>query len=526
MFQERCDGIENCLERAVLNNSPGDIISLANEGGDVDGLTQSGESLIHLAARLGNSSSIAALGFLKANLEALNSSNATPLDEAVKNNCVPSVKALLAAGAEVEKYFIRGDTYLHIAAAGSHNGALEVLLEEDMDVNKKNHLDETPLLQAVRAGNVQGVEMLLEKKAESEIFAKDGKSLLEMAVESQNVEIFKLLVKAGTNLKTNDGNTVFHLVARFGNARMLDVIKKVTLPANFRDKDGFTPLHVASNPSVIKNLIKMGLNVNERSGKGETALHLASAKGSLALVRTLCQAGAAVDAQDDDGTSALMITLRNSKEDISTFLLHNGADPQLKDKEGRTALHYAVEGGCARSVTNLLIAGASMDEQDNKGNTPIFAASLNNKPAVLQMLVENGADLTQKDRDGNGILHTEASTGHVEAVKKLIDAGAIVDMKGKDQWTALHCAAEKGHFTVVRELLERGADPAAKNGDDWTPLMLASSGGYFNVVQLLVNHGAPLNDKAGFFRRTALYWANEHKHRAVAEYLKYKGAVE
>ncbi|XP_066909477.1 putative ankyrin repeat protein RF_0381 [Halyomorpha halys] len=231
---ERRSDLASLIEEGVLNNRPSrDIIVIASEGGDVNGLTQFGESLIHLATRLGNCSSIVAVGFLKANLEVLNSSYATPLEEAVKNNCACSVKALLSVGAKYDVRLLRGDTYLHIAAAGGHNGALEVLLEGGVDVNKKNHLNETPLIRAVRASNDRGVQMLLEKGADTEVVSKNGKSLLEMAVESQNVKIFKALLKVGTKFISEDGSIVIHLLARLGNSEMFKVTKEMGIPMYF-----------------------------------------------------------------------------------------------------------------------------------------------------------------------------------------------------------------------------------------------------------------------------------------------------
>ncbi|XP_066909808.1 ankyrin-3, partial [Halyomorpha halys] len=416
--------LANRLEEAVIRNSHADIIAIANEGGDVNGSTQSGENLIHLAARHDNFSSIVALGFLKANLERLNSQNATPLEEAVKNNCVSSVKALLLAGAKIDKLLFRGDTYLHIAAAGGQNGALEVLLEGGLYVNQKNHFDESPLFQAVRAGNVRGMQMLLKKGADPEIFL-DGKSLLEIVVESQNVEVLKtLMMNGGTNLRSKVGDTVFHLVARYGNIEMLQEIKTMSLPKNLKNNESLTPLHIASDPSVLETFIGMGLNVNDQTKNGRTPLHLASREGSLELVRTLCQKGAAVNMQEARGTTALMVASRGCKEDVVKFLLHNGANLKIMNEKGQTALHYAAEGGCVRIVAALLEAGAKVDHQDNEEETPAFVAAGNNKTDVLKLLVENGADLNLRFSDGDGILHLHAYNGELEVVTTLLAAGA------------------------------------------------------------------------------------------------------
>ncbi|XP_014281879.1 putative ankyrin repeat protein RF_0381 [Halyomorpha halys] len=516
--------LANHLEEAVIRNSHADIIAIANEGGDVNGSTQSGESLIHLAVRHGNFSSIAALGFLKANLECLNFRNATPLEEAVKNNCLNSVKGLLSAGAKVDKLFFRGDTYLHIAAARHLNGPLNVLLEK-LDANKKNNFDETPLFQAIRAGNVLGMQMLLEKGADAKIF-HDGKSLLEIVVESQNLEVFKtLMVNGGTNLRSKVGDTVFHLVARYGNIEMLRVIKKMNLPENFKNNNNLTPLHIASDLSVLETFIRMGLNVNDKTKYGETPLHLASEKGSFELVRTLCQKGAAVNMQDASGTTALMSASECCKEDIVNFLLHNGANLKIKDEKGQTALHYAAGGGCVGIVASLLEAGAKVDDRGNEGNTPAFVAAINNKTAVLKLLVENGADLNLRYSHGDGILHRCAYDGEVEEVTTLLAAGAEVDIKHKDnESTPLMLAASEGHIAIVKALLDAGADVNSKNKFQCTALHQASLEGHIKVLMMLLDAGADLEAREEH-GCTPLMGASQHGHLAAVKLLLRRGAL-
>nr|XP_014289692.1 uncharacterized protein LOC106689302 [Halyomorpha halys] len=83
---ENSDDLAQELEKAVAENNASEIISIATRGGNVNGSTQSGDSLVHLAVRTGSTSSIAALGSLKADLEVLNAAGATPLEEAIKNS--------------------------------------------------------------------------------------------------------------------------------------------------------------------------------------------------------------------------------------------------------------------------------------------------------------------------------------------------------------------------------------------------------------------------------------------------------
>ncbi|XP_014277233.1 26S proteasome non-ATPase regulatory subunit 10-like [Halyomorpha halys] len=200
------------------------------------------------------------------------------------------------------------------------------------------------------------MKILLEKGADSNIVPASGKSLIEIILETRNPEILKSFLKSKVAFKSSE--TILHSLARL-NAETLDEIKYKKLPEN--NKNGLTPSHV------VRMLIQKGVDVNLKTKRGKTALHLASAEGSLELVKALVQHGAAVNSLNDRGTSALMVACAKSKENIVTFLLYNGANPKIKDEEGRTPLHYAAEGGCVGLVTALLSAGARIDDQDNKG---------------------------------------------------------------------------------------------------------------------------------------------------------------
>nr|XP_024216140.1 uncharacterized protein LOC106692892 [Halyomorpha halys] len=549
--QEGCGDLAIEMENAVSNDNAGDIIKLVAMGGDINGLTQFGDSLLHYAARTGNCAAISVLGYLKAEMEIVNSSIATPLEVAVRNNNVQSVKALLMAGAKINKQLLRGDTYLHIAAVGGHNGVLLALLEGGLQVNIKNHFGETPLFQAVRAGNVRGVEILLEWKADDRLLPQASRSLVEIAVESQNVAMFKVFMKSETlpPFQSKDGDSILHFIANSGNAEMLKILKDRRLSPEIKNVNGVTPLHVASDISIVKILLGMD---------------------------------SVIDAKDNEGRTPLMLAIKNLKPEIVTFLLYSGANLNVKDSQNFTPLHYAAKGGHVDIVTTLLEAGARLEEKDVKGMTPAFIAAVSNKPNILELLVEHGADLTLKDCGDKGMIHHAALCGYSEIVSFLLGAGVVVDMKTQGNCTALHYAAEKGHAPVVSVLLNRGADVGAmtnilttiKNTDNnytsgapnhsstvfgtstissqsqfgparftggyvfgqpstpapivdrWTPLIAAAKVGSLDVVKLLLDKGAAVNDRDSVNKWTALGWALNKKHTSVADYLLSQGGIQ
>ncbi|XP_066901315.1 putative ankyrin repeat protein RF_0381 [Halyomorpha halys] len=415
------------LEEAVVSNSHEDIIAIATEGGNVNASTQSGDSFIHLAARLGNCSSIAALGFLKADLEVLNSDNATPLEEAVKNNSVHSLKALLLAGARIDKLLLRGDTYLHIAAAGGQNGVLEVLLEKGMDVNKKNHLHETPLLQAVRAGNVSGVRILLENGADITILPEGGqKYTTTMAYLQQPLERITLLCR---------NSVVSKILAGAGYGARAHIYQ------------GSTVADLELNSSQCLLLAFLQSLVTEDIT-------------SCCLLADVCHQLQQLQSEylrlDNEGNSPCLVAALNNKPAVLQVLVDNGADLALRDSSGKGILYHAARCGHVEAVKWLLDAGVAVDMRCWNQRTALHRAALEGHTAVATLLLDRGADPAAKDSIGWTPLMAASRCGHLAVVQLLFDHGADINARKNDGRTALWWANNNSHTAVASWLRARG----------------------------------------------------------------------
>jgi hypothetical protein len=69
----------------------------------------------------------------------------------------------------------------------------------------------------------------------------------------------------------------------------------------------------------------MGAKVDARSSVGETALHRASCRGHVAIVRVLLCAGASVDATVDRGYNPLYYAIRYHQLEVARVLIDAGA---------------------------------------------------------------------------------------------------------------------------------------------------------------------------------------------------------
>lgn len=124
-----------------------------------------------------------------------------------------------------------------------------------------------------------------------------------------------------------------------------------------------------------------GHHVDTRDNDGRTALHLAAADGSVAIVRAALAAGADPNAVDRRGWTPLHFAAQNYFPEVARLLIAGHADPDLGDENGNTPLSNAVfeSRGRAEMIVLLLKAGASPNKNNKHGVSPrSMAASIAN----------------------------------------------------------------------------------------------------------------------------------------------------
>jgi len=154
-------------------------------------------------------------------------------------------------------------------------------------------------------------------------------------------------------------------------------------------------------------LIKAGADVELSGFGGVRPLHSAALAGQAKVVTILLASGAKVDSRDNTGRTPLLSFMSGHTADVSTLiaLLEAGADPNLLD--GPVPYHpldYAAMHGRA-DVAELLIAfGADMNAKDNLyGGTPLHYAiwyAPQGHLEVAELLINRGADVNAKDAIG------------------------------------------------------------------------------------------------------------------------------
>ncbi len=140
----------------------------------------------------------------------------------------------------------------------------------------------------------------------------------------------------------------------------------------------------------VKEIVKVGWDINSRDIDGYTALHkLVRHKVSDMPMR-----------KRSNNKSKKYRYVNTELYDPIKLLLNSGAKANVRDAMGRTPLHYAQN---PHVIQALLKAGAKLNEADNEGQTPLHLAVTMNASAFDELL-KACPDSTIKDKNGKTAL--------------------------------------------------------------------------------------------------------------------------
>ena len=145
-----------------------------------------------------------------------------------------------AAANEILDYE-EGNTGLHIAARSGHLSLLGELLYYNADIEMKNFIGNTPLLEAVDANNLESFHYLIAKGAQVNARNSYGKTALHLAAAHEKTEIVRLLIEKhhfNTEEEDDEGNTPLLIAAQSGTVAMVQLLETFNARINARNDEG------------------------------------------------------------------------------------------------------------------------------------------------------------------------------------------------------------------------------------------------------------------------------------------------
>lgn len=440
-----------------------------------------------------------------ADIEAVDHSGKTPLFYASARGSIELVDILLHKGADPYRKDIDGNTVISYACmtdfklkTSIENGVPTTrFIDTKPDMVMLNRLIEhtgeeiLTIFDSAIMNNIDIVDKLI-KKDTSLIDAKNnlGMSPLQCAVKMGNVEMTQYLLNKGASLDyEGDSDPPIHLSVSSGSIRVTEILLDFGVSANSRDDLDRTPLHeavVEDLIDIIQLLLARGADPNAVDSDNEVPIHSAR---SPECIKILLEAGANPNARDYSGNTALYLWNIPYLETVR--ILHSfGADIQTRNDDGETPINYAITTKNSELLDALVcvygIDSLSVFDVASVGVLPKLKEWITNDPSVLHA--------TNGYRKNKSLLHYAAEADKLEIAKYLVESGIEVDMPDDDGETPLFAAIESGGAEVLAYLLSKGANLNVKDTKcGSTPLHEASYKNNLEAARILIEHGADIN---------------------------------
>jgi len=223
-----------------------------------------------------------------------NDNGETALLRAASLNDANNIKDLVKLGAQVDQTNDEGLTPLYIAAAEGNTDTVKALIKLGADMSKAGEAGMTPIQAAAKNGHLKTIYALMEHNAHKRLSKPDQHSLTKRIneIDEQEKANGKLDKPIYMTVKDGDKTQVIKLA---------EWVSDVSGRHYLTDE---TPLHTAASygdVNSIKELIKIGANVNAQTRFGPSPLDLAAAGGHTEAVKALIELGATIEYSRYDG---------------------------------------------------------------------------------------------------------------------------------------------------------------------------------------------------------------------------------
>jgi len=330
------------------------------------------------------------------------------------------IAKFIDSGIDIDEKNDEGDNAILLAVDKNDLDTSILLIEKGVDLNVKNAENITPLDLAVMKGNndyFEMVKLLLSSEADPNIKDSEGISVVEkiiyilIYINKMNLKkeqkddvpmvkddkeedlsrfneddfirnIFELLITKKLidfECLNSQGNPHFFILIFTENNYLAELLLKSGADINQGNHEGKNVLQYyleytvennvdeATTTKIMKNIVKLGINLNHRDNLGATIVHNTLLKNTLQISKTMVNSGAAIDVVDNKGRTLLHNAIwANDIEKVKYII---GAKKELintPDRLGVIPINYAAFLGNKELVCYLLTSGSYVNNLHEK----------------------------------------------------------------------------------------------------------------------------------------------------------------
>ncbi|KAK9876362.1 hypothetical protein WA026_012671 [Henosepilachna vigintioctopunctata] len=379
-----CEGPDGCqqtlLHRAIDENKEAVAIFLIQSGCDLDchripgpngeggGEAKDKSSPLHLCCQWGLNTVVRTLIEHRANVNARDAENKTPLHIAIENHQDDIIFLLLTVP------------------------------EIDLSLRDKHGM--SAFASALTARNNKAAQAILDKMpTAAEQFDSKGQNFLHVAIKKKDIEsvLFLLTVNVDVNSRVQDSlmTPPIHLASKYGDETM------------------------------VRSLILAGARVDDRNAQKRTALHVSAEAGNAPVVSALIQNDVNCDAVDSECDNALHIAVREGNLGVVRVLLTESTiNAGAFNLKGRNPLHELCKYGKenAAAICDLFleyIPNLQINKPDINGNSPLLLAYMKANASLCRSLVRANACLGLENNERVTIFNYQVPSKHL--LNRLLD---------------------------------------------------------------------------------------------------------
>jgi ankyrin repeat protein len=449
-------------------------------------------------------------------------------------------RRMIEDGAAVNAVGGHFGTALQATAYNGDDLMVQLLIESGANVNQEAGLFSSALCAAIAAHSQSTVKILLATGAdvntscsqpgrdiltypdlfrslafEAQTHEAQNFSALQLACDSGDLQLARLLVDHAVKINATDGNgrSALHCASR---RLHIDIMRYLLQNGALVDggRKGRTPLQE------LVDLI--GLGTEQGVKRLSAAIHILLQSGA-DLKRVSCYIAIESHYKNDEAPDHLVDSLLRlliergcNVEDISPF---------KGDCGKTTALHLAAQLGNERLTTLLLAAGVERATLDGDGRDSYFVAIGNGNVEVARLLKDERQATTFRDRYGQNPVFMTAFRDNKPVIELLQEQGYDMDAKDKNGHTPLWHATQNDDLAKARCLASLGCDLHTRDERGATLLHISTQHcPWLDLFRFLAENGLDVNEKdrngLSPIHYLVEYCDEEHRYGHMVEGLK------